>query len=306
MSHDASLIQRAKDWGKIKRKFLYNVILLDNPQAHLGQDGLPRPLILDAGPMLQPQIVDLIKQLNGATNLVDYQIGRPLRLTKKKTGMNDMDVEYSINVANLNGAEPLPPQFYAMTHNLWDLKKIAQVSTPEQIQKAIMEMGLPMPNGGAPPAFQQQPQPAYPSPYPPQSGYPPAAGAPGYPPPAPGGYPPPGYPPPAAPPPAYPPQQPAYPGYPPQQQQAPVYPPQQPAYPPPVPGGYPPPAGPMMQPPPPYNGAPGGYPPQGPPPNLVPPPVSLPPSPGYPPGAYQPQPSQAPGGAPLQAPLGPT
>lgn len=315
------LQKRGTDWSKLRRKYIWNVINLSNLASHWDQSGQVRAHCLDAGPTLQESLSALIKELNGASNLVDYMIGRPIKLVKKKTGVQDMDVEYRVAPASMNGPMPLPQEAYPVTHGLWDLQKLIYVPSPEQVQKAIQEAGLVvqgMPQQpGYPPsaAFQGQPQaPWGPPPMAPQ-GFPqqapqqqwqgmqmpqPQMAPPMAPPQAPWQPPqqaapaaPAWTPPPApqgAPAPAWtPPQAPV--GAPP-----PGFPPQQSA--PPAPQGPPP----MMQPPPPYNGAGGPPPPQQmPPAGLVPPQLTSAPAPGAPP--YAPQPSQA--GAPA-APQGPT
>ncbi len=246
-SFNLDLQKRGNDWSKVRRKYLYNVINLSNLASHYGQDGVARAQCLDAGAQLQEKITELIKELGGATNVVDYYVGRPVKFKKKKTGPHEMDVEYSMVPFSMNGVMPLDPQAYAITHNLWDLSKLVVVPSPEQVQKALQETGLAgasqlTGNVGAPaggPSYNPTPQPPWGPPAQQQQqqqpwGPPPAAAQPAW-----------------TPPPQAPAPQPTW--TPPPQQAAPWG---QSGVPDTRPMGPPPGAPPMMQPPPPYQGAP--------------------------------------------------
>jgi hypothetical protein len=176
---DDALKQRAKDSARVRTRFLYNVIVLDNLAAHYDQNGMMKPFILAAGANLHAAIGDII-EARGAMRIVDPIQGRPLRLKKKKTGPMEQNVEYSL--VDLEPV-PLPAQFYPALANLWTLTDLDREPTQADLVAAINEMGLPMPgmapggqmampHGGGMP----QPNPAYESPYQPpmqQFGQPP-------------------------------------------------------------------------------------------------------------------------------------
>jgi hypothetical protein len=204
-SSDPAVRKFVDDFGRARTNYLYNVLWLDNPQAHYGADGLMRPFILDAGKQLHAAIGDVFSNAEGASAIVDYEAGRPVRILRRKTGPQPMDIEWAASAA-LN-ASPVPQPFWAALHNLWNLDEFVKGASVEDVQKAILEMGLPMP--GQQGAVQVQVPQAYPPPAQPQ------------------------YPPPAQP--QY--QPPAQPQY---------QPPAQPQYQPMQPQGYPPPAQPMQ------------------------------------------------------------
>jgi hypothetical protein len=173
MAHpDPQVQDRGKTWGKVRTQWLYNVVLLENINAHFGQDGQFRPIILGAGAKLHKALGDIVNDKKGAINVVDPMRGRPIRIIRRKTGNEDRDIEYN---ALAQDATPLPSQFYAAIQNLHDLDKQDWQPKYEDMLKAIQEMGLPMPNNlGAPSAppqqfYQPQPQPPAPSPYPVQA-----------------------------------------------------------------------------------------------------------------------------------------
>lgn len=288
---DEALKQRAKDFGRIRRAFLYNVIWLENVAAHM-RDGEMRPFILEARQTLHAKLGTVFSSAGGISTIIDYQHGRPMRIIKKKTGPEPMNVDWDA-VAALNPS-PLPQDFWPAANNLNDLSKLVKMPTEAEEQAAIAELGLPMPGiqvqvpgnygGYAPggyqqPAYQAAPNPPHQSPYmapqgapggqpvPPQGLVPPAAPA------APQGFqgPPQGLPPGPPAPPAYkPPQQPPVGAPPPTMDQNPGY------------GA--PPQGPGLPPMPPQQGGPE----TGPPPGMAPPPVSSSPQQAQ---QYQPQPA---------------
>lgn len=288
MQHPDPRIQKiANDFGKIRRQYLYNVLDLSNPTTHYGQDGIMRPFVLGAGPNLQTDIGRLVDTRGGISKLVHPINGRPLKYSKKKTGPDEMNVEYG--VLDLD-PQPLNPYFYPALSNLWDLEAQTTPATQEDQLKAIQELGLPMPATGqsfgqVPQSYNPAPAPQWPSPYPGQApmGAPPPPQ--GWAPPPPQGF---AAPPPqqmpqwAPPPPAAP--QPQWP------QQAPSAAPQMPPPPPPAASGWgaPPPMGqPGMT----------GAPPPPPPPAMVNP-AQMPPPPMSPPPV-----SSAPGGVPPNLPM---
>lgn len=168
MAHpDPSVVERAKQFGRVRKQYLYNVINLEDLNGHYDQEsGTWRPYILGAGAKLHGAIGDLVQERGGAMAIVDPQRGRPVRLKRRKTGHQQMDVEYG--AVDLDPS-PLPQQFYPILHNLHDLDRQERTPTHEDMVKAVTEMGLPLP-AQHPGQFQPAPPPAYPSPY----GQPPA------------------------------------------------------------------------------------------------------------------------------------
>lgn len=164
---DPRIQEQAKNYGRVRKQFLYNVVVLNNPNGHYDpQTGVMRPFILGAGVLMHNAIGDLIEGRGGAMNIVDPMKGRPIRLKRRKTGPQMMDVEYS---ALDSDPRPLPPEFYPCLQNLWDLEAMQRTPDYNDMMKAVTEMGLPLPGG---PATQPQqgynpatPAAPYPSPY---------------------------------------------------------------------------------------------------------------------------------------------
>lgn len=341
---DPGIKDRAKDMGKVKRSFYYNVAMLDNLQGHYAQmpvqpgqqpQWVMRPFVLDAGQKLHRAIGALFDKQHrgGVVGFVDPMRGRPIYVTKTKTGRDRMNVEYSVTDGMPDiilpqflplQADPLPQQFWLLLQSLWDLEKVDEPASPSFLAKAARDIYTPA-GGGQRPATQapwanpyqgqQQGQPPMqqaPAQYPPQQQMPPQqqnwapppqqmpqpmpAQVPGWVPP--GGA---QQQMPMGPPAQYPPQQ--YPGQQPQQQM----PPQQQQWTPPA----------QVAPPPPVMGAPmpaqwapppmAGQPPMGQPPAWVPPPVSQPQTPppvtsGPPPAVSYPATAMPMGQQPLPGP----
>lgn len=138
---DPNVQKRAKEFGRVRTQYMYQVVLLQYPQAHIGPDGIMRPQILGAGKKLHVAIGDLIA-LRGLPRIVDPSNGRPLMLKKVKTGPEERDVEYGANDLE---PQPLPTQFWPALQNLYDLNVFRSNPTHEDMMKAVMEMGLPLP-----------------------------------------------------------------------------------------------------------------------------------------------------------------
>ena len=180
-SQDPNVQKFLKDFGKPRNSYVYQVLQLDNPAAHVGQDGVMRPLILDEGKQLHTAIGDVFNNAEGASNIIDYQRGRPIRIVKKKTGPRNMDIEWTAMPAM--NPTPVPQEFWPALQNLWDLEKFVKYPTVEEMQAAIIDMGLPMPGqavqmqvpmgypGAAPGAYNPGAAPPYGNPYqqPPQA-----------------------------------------------------------------------------------------------------------------------------------------
>lgn len=174
---DLNLQKRAKDFGRVRTQYLYNVVLLENPNGHFGQDGVMRPFVLGAGAFLHKAIGDIVEDKKGALNVVDPMRGRPIRMKRSKNGPQDMDIQYA---AIAQDPASMPSQFYPCLQNIWDLDKLDKQPNMDDMVKAVQDMGLPLPpgmpavqpqvpaQGFAPPTqgFQPAPPPAQPNPYP--------------------------------------------------------------------------------------------------------------------------------------------
>lgn len=176
-SPDPSVQKFVKDFGRPRMNYLYNVLQLDNPQLHVGQDGVMRPLVLDGGKQIHTAIGDVFTNAEGASNIVDYSSGRPVRIIRKKTGNRNVDIEWTA-MPSMNQA-PVPQQFWPALQNMWDLEAFIKYPTVEEMQAAVLDMGLPMPGQ---PMQMQVPQgynpgtaAPYPNPYPQPQMVPPMA-----------------------------------------------------------------------------------------------------------------------------------
>lgn len=169
-SVDVNVNRTATMWGKKRRQFIYNVLDLNNPNSHVYKDGKMRPLLLGASVTLQKALRKIF-EVRGVTQICDWQNFKPIRITKKKTGPQDIDIEYSAI-----DLEPiaLPDMFYPALHAIWDLAEQVKPSAPNEIMQAIQELGLPLPGSAqqphqtaaynpmpAPPPQQYQSPPAY-------------------------------------------------------------------------------------------------------------------------------------------------
>ena len=70
-----------------------------------------------------------------------------------------MDIRYSVLDFEVS---PLPPQFYPMMENLWDLEELDAEPSIDTMVQIVQELGFPMPGGQSPRTF---PVPAGPNPY---------------------------------------------------------------------------------------------------------------------------------------------
>ena len=167
-SPDPRMQKMANDFGRVRRQYIYNVVDLSNPTTHYGQDGIMRPYVLGAGPNLQTDIGRLADTRGGISKLVHPMSGRPLKYSKKKTGPEEMNVEYG--VLDLDPS-PLNAYFYPALEHLWDLEAQTAPASQEDQLRAIQELGLPMPATGqsfgqVPAAYNPNPAPQWGSPYP--------------------------------------------------------------------------------------------------------------------------------------------
>lgn len=161
----------ANGFGRKRRQFLYNAFDLTNPQSHYGQDGQMRPFILAAGVTLQSDLKRMFDTRGGIVTFCHPQSGRPIRVTKKKTGPETMNIEYG--AIDLEPA-PLDPYFHPGLQNLWDLSKEIEPSSSTDVHTALTELGWPIPDTllaklgqaqGTPLAYNPNPAPPAASPY---------------------------------------------------------------------------------------------------------------------------------------------
>lgn len=168
---DPQLEKKAQEWGRVRTQYLYNVINLSQRALHVYQDGIYRPLIFTMGAQLHGDMKRLVDARGGMASIADVQQGRPLWFSKKKTGMEQMNVEYGLIDAE---PQPLDQSFYPILQNLWNLDEQVKAPSEEDVVKAITEMGLPVPGSGGsfgqvPASYNPQPNPPYPNPYPGQA-----------------------------------------------------------------------------------------------------------------------------------------
>ena len=135
-SSDSEQQKRAKDWGRVKTNYLYQVGMLDSMGSHF-QTNPPKPFILQAGAKLHGHIGNLIE--DKSISICDPQQGRPLRLKREKTGMNTKDIGYSCTDED---PSPLPQPLWILLNNLFDLDFVTKIPTREEMLEAVIDMGL--------------------------------------------------------------------------------------------------------------------------------------------------------------------
>ena len=163
---DDFLKERAKNFGRVRHQYLYQVAHMEQPQLHMGRDNTFRPLILGASTSLHNLIGDVIDDKK-TINVIDPIHGRPLRIKKKKTGIQNLDIEYGVIPQD---PFPLPPMFYPLLQAMHDLDAFDKAPTQEEMLKAVQGIGLPLPGGFAGaimvPGWSAGPSaPPYPNPY---------------------------------------------------------------------------------------------------------------------------------------------
>jgi len=141
-STDLMMQKRAKEYGRARTQYLYNVVILNNPHGHLDRSGVMRPFILGAPTTLNAEIGKFI-DARGLLHIVHPLSGRPLQVTRRRTGTGDMDIEYSVMDMN---PQPLPEYFYPALSALWDLDAEDKGATVEQQMRMLSEIGLPIPS----------------------------------------------------------------------------------------------------------------------------------------------------------------
>lgn len=158
---DPAMQEHAKNYGRVRKQYAYNILQLDHPEAHMCEDGVMRPFILQASATLHVAIGVIIND-QGLASLLDPMTGRPVVLKKIKTGREERDVDYA---AIHRDSEPIPQVFWPALENLHDLEREQFNPTVADQMTAVQAMRLPMPQQ-QPAAFNPAPAPAYPNPYP--------------------------------------------------------------------------------------------------------------------------------------------
>jgi hypothetical protein len=160
---DEAAKSRAREIGRVRLQFYYNVFMLDLYEAHFDRTHTKfRPFILPAGKRLHDSIHNIITARGGVINIVDPYKGRPLFVSKRKKGATRQDIDYMVIDDN---PAPLPSAFWPGLNELWDLDAIDKMPTHEQMFAAVQDMQL-SPSG----AFFAQPQ--FPAPAPTPSQFP--------------------------------------------------------------------------------------------------------------------------------------
>ena len=164
---DPAVIKRAKDYGRVRKQFFYNVALVEDLNFHKQDDGALKAGVLAVGVNLHKDIITLVKHLGGAINVVDPMKGRVLAVCKRKTGPDTMNIEYSVIHQD---PSPLPVEFYPLLSGLNDLQAMRNIPDPQESAAAVVDMGLfvqqqtqqqyaqQMPSVGSPQAYSQSQQ----------------------------------------------------------------------------------------------------------------------------------------------------
>ena len=160
---DPNIQKMGSDWGKVRRQTLYNFINETDPASHIYDDGVMRPIILQTPTTLQDDFRMLFSN-KGGVNAFCQPNGKPVLLFKKKTGTENINVEYKATDLD---ASPVDPYFYPAFHALWDLESRIRAPSDEDVMKALNELGLPLPmqvSAQVPASFNPTPQAPWPQP----------------------------------------------------------------------------------------------------------------------------------------------
>jgi hypothetical protein len=133
--------KKAQDAGKLSKRAIYQILLLEHYQSHFTPDGRFVPWLFRAPGGLHTDIWEKIKTRTLA-RIVHPQYGRPLILKKKKKGSNNFDIDWSIDDLD---PRPLDQYFYPAFQNLYDLTKFVKQPTLGEQYQAIIAMGFPVP-----------------------------------------------------------------------------------------------------------------------------------------------------------------
>lgn len=125
---------------KPRTRYIYNVLWLDNIQAHFQKDGTMAPVFLAGPSTLFTAINGVFSEAGGVNTVTQWQDGRPVRIIKKKTGPQDMDVEWSAR--HVMDRASVPQVLWPACERLHDLTKLAVAPDPVQIEQILAEMGF--------------------------------------------------------------------------------------------------------------------------------------------------------------------
>lgn len=151
-SGNAALQKKAKDFGRVRTQFMYQVAMLDFIEYHANNGWVP--YILPAGSNLHSDIGNLIE--DKGISIFDPQQGRPLRVKKTKIGPQTMDIEYKCSDED---PSPLPQVLWPLLNNLIDLDQLNKMPTEQEMMAAVQDMGLVFSQYGGPnPYAVQTPQ----------------------------------------------------------------------------------------------------------------------------------------------------
>lgn len=164
---DSGIQEAAKHVANFKVEVTncWQAILLDDPSKHWVQvvDERGQPVLDGAGQPTWKQVPGVIRvkktlhdsireQTRVKGDPTHPQFGFPFRLTKKRTGTNQMDVEYTAVALDKC---PIDPQLYGILHAAIDLRKeLGQMSERDFMDKVatniVSRWGLSMHSGRAP------------------------------------------------------------------------------------------------------------------------------------------------------------
>ncbi len=137
---DAASTEHAREHGKVQKKAIYQILLLDHPEYHLHDDGQYRPLLLRVGNQLQESILRILKAKSPA-KCIDPTLGRPFLLSRAKTGPQPIDVKWEITDCD---PEPLNQYYWPLLSSLHDLRTLARKPPGRDAYvRAIQDMRFP-------------------------------------------------------------------------------------------------------------------------------------------------------------------
>lgn len=169
LNHQDPNVQKKAHRYRTRYNYLYNVFMLDYPQAHVGEDGIMRPYIWSAGNNIHKKFNAVAKGRSADGQVAAYSLftnfagGRTLTVVKRKTGFEDMNVEYDLFD---NDPIALPQQFWNAVPNLWDLEAEAAAPDFNQLMDILSKSPIAfLASGQAHTAYQPGPMPPAANPY---------------------------------------------------------------------------------------------------------------------------------------------
>lgn len=133
--------KKAQDAGKLSKRAIYQIILLEHYQSHFTPDGRMVPWLFRVPGGLHNDIVEKIKNKT-AMKIMHPQHGRPLVVRKKKKGAQTFDIDWAIDDLD---PRPLDQHFWPIFQNLYDLTKFVKKPTLTEQYEAIVAMNFPVP-----------------------------------------------------------------------------------------------------------------------------------------------------------------